>query len=77
MKLYFYTGPNCSLCDLAIEELNLSACAEQVTIETRNIRNDHDWYHRYAVRIPVLQRADNGQELGWPFSAADIEEFVH
>lgn len=76
MKLYFYTGPNCSLCDLAMEELKTCDGFSLLDIETKNIRDDSELYHRYAVRIPVIQRDDTRQELGWPFNQADIEEFL-
>ncbi|MDM7860871.1 glutaredoxin family protein [Alteromonas sp. ASW11-36] len=75
MQLILFTGPQCHLCDLALVEL------EQVhnvtfSVEKRNIRENPDDYHLYAVRIPVLKRRDNDLELGWPFTAQDIERFL-
>jgi hypothetical protein len=31
---------------------------------------------KYGVRIPVLRRADNGAELGWPFDEAAVVCFL-
>lgn len=75
MNLVLYTGPDCHLCDLAKRELeilnNLS-----IDVELINIRKNTEHYHLYATRIPVLQRKDNSQELGWPFSAEQIRSFI-
>ncbi|MEW9796893.1 glutaredoxin family protein [Alteromonas sp. CYL-A6] len=76
MKLHFYTGPQCSLCDLAWDELRKVTAFNDLTIETFNIRDDSELYHRYAVRIPVIQRMDSGAEIGWPFTADMLEEFL-
>lgn len=75
MKLILYTGPQCHLCDLALLELEPVKDTE-ISVETRNIRKNPDDYHLYAFRIPVLKRADNGSELGWPFTTQDIEQFL-
>ena len=76
MKLFFYTGPQCSLCDLADEELKATTHYATLQIEKVNIRNSTDLYHLYGARIPVLKREDNNKEIGWPFSCADLEEFL-
>ncbi len=76
MKIYFYTGPQCSLCDLADIELARTSRFSSLTIEKVNIRNSTELYHLYGARIPVLKRDDNNKEIGWPFSAADLEEFL-
>lgn len=76
MKLFFYTGPQCSLCDHAWEALSQVRQFDVLDIETLNIRDDSELYHRYAVRIPVLKRADTQAEIGWPFSTDDVEAFL-
>ena len=76
MKIAFYTGPQCGLCDLADEVIAQSTFAERLQIEKINIRDDAALYHLYAVRIPVLKRLDNEQELGWPFDVEMLEEFL-
>ncbi|WP_159579029.1 glutaredoxin family protein [Alteromonas sp. KUL106] len=76
MKIYFYTGPECSLCDLADMEIARTSMYASLTIEKVNIRESTALYHLYGARIPVLKRDDNNQEIGWPFSTADLEEFL-
>ena len=75
VKLILYTGPQCHLCDLALLELEQVQNPE-FSVEKRNIRENPDDYHLYAVRIPVLKRTDNNNELGWPFTTHDIEQFL-
>ena len=76
MKLFFYTGPQCSLCDLADIELKNTAQYPQLDVEMVNIRQSTELYHLYGARIPVLKRDDNEKEIGWPFTTADLEEFL-
>ena len=76
MKLFFYTGPHCSLCDLADVELQNTSQYSSLHIEKVNIRSSTDLYHLYGARIPVLKREDNNKEIGWPFTSADLEEFL-
>lgn len=76
VKIFFYTGPQCSLCDLADVELGNTSMFASLAIEKVNIRESTDLYHLYGARIPVLKREDNNKEIGWPFSTADLEEFL-
>lgn len=75
IELILYTGPHCELCDHALaiyEELNPA----HVSLIKVNIRTDVHLYHLYGARIPVLKRSDNKQELGWPFDATALEQFL-
>jgi len=76
VKIYFYTGPHCSLCDLADLEIARTSMSSSLTIEKVNIRQSTDLYHLYGARIPVLKRDDNNKEIGWPFTTTDLEEFL-
>ncbi len=76
MKIYFYTGPQCSLCDLADRELQQTSMFSSLSVEKVNVRNSTEHYHLYGARIPVLKRVDNNNEIGWPFTVADLEEFL-
>ncbi|MCU7554161.1 glutaredoxin family protein [Alteromonas sp. ASW11-19] len=75
MKVQFFTGLQCSLCDLAQHALSQVKGAEKLEVEMCNVRDNTDWYHLYCARIPVLKRADTGQEIGWPFTTDDLETF--
>jgi hypothetical protein len=76
VNIILYTGPQCHLCELAQDVLRQSKQYENLTVTIKNIREDTELYHRYAVRIPVLQREDNQLELGWPFDLAQLETFL-
>ncbi|MDC8831051.1 glutaredoxin family protein [Alteromonas gilva] len=76
MRIAFYTGPQCSLCHDAEAIIAQSEQADTLTVTQYNIREDSELYHLYAVRIPVLKREDNGQELGWPFNLEELELFL-
>ena len=75
MKLTLFTGPQCHLCDLAVEVIN-SLDRPTLTVERVNIRDNTEYYQLYAVRIPVLRREDTQQELGWPFDKQQLETFI-
>ncbi|MBF7072799.1 glutaredoxin family protein [Glaciecola sp. MH2013] len=77
MILTLYTGPQCSLCDLAeelINELNKSGASLQLV--KVNVRQSAELYHLYGARIPVLKRKDNDRELGWPFGLSELSDFI-
>ncbi|QJR82616.1 glutaredoxin family protein [Alteromonas pelagimontana] len=76
MKLAFYTGPECGLCDLADDILAQSQHQRELDITKYNIREDTQLYHLYGARIPVLKRQDTQQELGWPFDLETLELFL-
>ncbi|WP_202265762.1 MULTISPECIES: glutaredoxin family protein [unclassified Alteromonas] len=76
MKIFFYTGPQCSLCDLADIELKNTSSFKALEVEKVNIRQSTELYHLYGARIPVFKREDNNKEIGWPFSREDLEEFL-
>lgn len=79
MKLTLYTGPQCSLCEQAqdlIAQLDIP-----VELEKVNIRDSAELYHLYAMRIPVIKKNSDiaigaKDDLGWPFSLAQLRDFV-
>ena len=74
MKLVLFSGPQCHLCEVAQDVIQ--HVGTPIELEVRNIRDNPEHYHRYALRIPVLYRTDNQQELGWPFDANQVEQFI-
>ena len=66
----------CHLCEVA-EQMLLSLCEANpgVAFQKVDISDSDALFERYGVRIPVL-RDDRGGELGWPFTAAQLETFV-
>lgn len=72
--LILYTRPDCHLCEEAL------ACIEAAEIgrDVREIDIDSDpaLSGCYGVRIPVLHDERSGNELGWPFTPADVQAFM-
>ena len=64
-----HTGA-CHLCEQAealLQALDLAYVPCEITERV-------DWLERYDIRIPVLVLED--RELGWPFSANEVQAFV-
>jgi len=62
----------CHLCEDA-EQLLFSA---GIIFDKLDIIDDTQLQQRYGVRIPVLLDTKTGMELGWPFSAEQLLNFV-
>jgi hypothetical protein len=67
-----YGTDGCHLCEEA-EQLLLQG---GLSFEIRDIIDDEQAEHRYAVRIPVLLHQLSGLELGWPFDDKQIRDFI-
>ena len=76
MQINLYTGPQCGLCDDAKALIETLPENKKPSVKLINIRDDAALYHLYAVRIPVLKRLDNNNELGWPFDIDMLEQFL-
>jgi len=75
-SMTLYGTQACHLCEqaagllsLAVQEALLSAYVEV------DISEDETLFTRYGFRIPVLRRND-GAELDWPFSPAQLLNFI-
>jgi hypothetical protein len=73
MRLMLFGTSGCHLCEQA--ELIVNACVAD-GVESVDIAEQEQWQERYAVRIPVLYDLESGQELGWPFDLAKVEDFI-
>lgn len=70
-----FTGTDCHLCDLAkqmLEQVGLN----NLQLTQVNVKEERQYYHQYGARIPVLRREATGAELGWPFEAQQLKEFL-
>ena len=66
----------CHLCELAEDMLEAIRQAEPgIIVEKVDISASDELFERYGVVIPVL-RDPLGRELGWPFTAAQLREFI-
>lgn len=62
----------CHLCEEAEAVLREAG----VAVQHNDIADDDGLLEKYGTRIPVLRRADSGAELGWPFDAAAVAQFL-
>lgn len=69
LHLILYMTLGCHLCEQA-ETLVRDALG--LSIGLVEIADDAELLERYGVRIPVLRRCDNGEELNWPFDAEAV-----
>lgn len=74
--LIFYTKDECELCDRADEVIASVAEAVDWQVSKVDITKDAGLLDTYAWSIPVLKRADNDTELGWPFSPSQFRRFI-
>lgn len=56
-------------------EITLDIPLEIDLVDISHAHNSHI-YSKYTDRIPVLARPQNGAELDWPFTLADIKAFL-
>ncbi len=76
MELIFYTTSNCHLCELAEALLVNTPMPEPIPVDVVDIAQSEALVERYGTRIPVLHRQDTGEELGWPFTQAQLLTFL-
>ena len=62
-RLFFYTKPGCSLCDILLPGVKALAVEKGLALTLVDIRADEDDYERYRYRIPVVTLEK--VELGW------------
>lgn len=73
-RLILYQRDDCKLCDQAVA---LLARARVPDFESVWIDGDAALETRYGERVPVLRDEASGHELGWPFDATSLREFLH
>jgi len=75
--LIFYTSAGCHLCEQAEEFLvPLISANPRWTFVKTEIADSAELVDRYGIRIPVIKRSDTGDELGWPFDAEAVQNFL-
>lgn len=65
----------CHLCEVA-EALLMPFVEHGLLVELVDIAEHEEWVEQYGLRIPVLRRRDTGAELGWPFDAEQVVQFL-
>lgn len=66
----------CHLCDDAEQVLVSCLDLSQVQIELVDIAESDDLMQAYATRIPVLRHVPSNADLGWPFQADKVQDFI-
>jgi glutaredoxin len=76
VHLNLYSTTNCHLCEEA--ESLLNSLNNQYNFISTNIEiaEDITLLARYELKIPVLKRIDNNQEICWPFSIEEIKKLL-
>ena len=57
MVVYFYTKPDCLLCEEALSLLETLQTLYNFDIEIRNIHDRDDWLEEFFLHIPVIDIA--------------------
>lgn len=65
----------CHLCELA-EALLAPWESRGIRVVQVDIAGDDALEDSYGIRIPVVRRDDDARELGWPFDATSLHEFL-
>ena len=78
MTLNFYTTSGCHLCEQALQVIAQLQASNHpdLRITEIDIADDDLLMSKYGIRIPVVQVPETDQELGWPFDAESLTEFL-
>ncbi|GAA0683929.1 glutaredoxin family protein [Marinobacterium maritimum] len=76
LYLDLMTTEGCHLCDEAVVVLQQVLVAGQAEVDLVDIVYDPKLMDAYAERIPVLVERDGDRELGWPFDAQQLRQFL-
>jgi hypothetical protein len=78
-NLYLYTSVGCHLCEKAEALLQEVLGEDHERVLPMEIADSDDLMASYGLRIPVIagnNRDGEWCELGWPFDAADLRDFL-
>ncbi len=73
-QLNLYSTTHCHLCETA--HALLLNFTDNIAFVMVDIAEDAVLLEQYSLRIPVLQRQDTKAELDWPFTSANIQQFI-
>lgn len=74
--ILLYTTDACTLCDNALSMIKVCINKQTQRLSVIDIVEHDDLIERYGDKIPVLYRADKHSQLNWPFSPADVHNFL-
>lgn len=67
-----YSRPECHLCEVAGAMLEASGVRWRYV----DIEPELNLVRKYGDRVPVLTNPSSGAELGWPFDAETLADFL-
>lgn len=76
-KIILYTTDGCHLCEEASQLLNELSTSMELHVSSVDIATDEELVSLYGIRIPVIRRIEDGQELGWPFNRVELALFIN
>ena len=76
IHLLLYGTSACHLCEQAAALISAMARENHLECAEIDIADDERLLQSYGTIIPVLQCVDNGAELHWPFTAAEIRYWL-
>ena len=74
--IYLYTTLGCHLCEIAESMVQSRKEAFAIDLVPVEISDDDALVEQYGVSIPVLKKAENEEELGWPFDHEQLSAFL-
>ena len=74
--LIVYSTSACTLCERALALLRSMPELERWTVVEVDVADEPRLLARYGARIPVVASSESNAEIGWPFNADDVLEFV-
>lgn len=74
--LILYTTLGCHLCEDAKQVIWPLLASKGFRLEEVDIADSDHLMQHYAVRIPVVKREDRDADLGWPFGAEQLAEYL-
>ena len=74
--LLLYSKSECPLCDQAMEVIHSVVDENVWRVETVDIETDPALMEKYGWYIPVVARADNANELRWPFTPGRVKKLI-
>lgn len=75
-ELTLYSTVGCHLCDEAGLLLEQAAKSEQIVVTVVDISERESLVNEYGIRIPVVAQPEAKQELDWPFTLEQLQEWL-
>ena len=74
ITLYLYGTENCHLCEEAekLVQSFIPFSKMPIKLAHRDIIENDTWYELYETKIPVLENAETGVVINWPFTTNEI-----